>query len=179
MRGGLVSDTTHRTHWQLNTKLRTIDNDKDLVSKFGHSTLGHIAPHGTIGQSFDGSSIAVGGKVDKYGFGLEMTTSAQAEGAIEGVFTDHKVDSPFSTTFKYSHFDVHSHVAPRNVSLLAGAKAAATTGDLSASAVELHGTDAAPKKPSPARVTKMPRIKRKRQDAAAPSSDLIAWANAQ
>jgi hypothetical protein len=140
--GHIVSDSIDHSHWQLNTKLRTLDNDKDLVATFGRSTLGHIAPHGLIGQSFDGSSIAVNGKVDKYGFGLEMFTSAQAEGAIEGIHTDYLVRGPFSTNFKYSRFDAQSYVAPRNVSLLAGAKAAATPGaPLSASTVELHGTD--------------------------------------
>ena len=71
-----------------------------------------------------------------------MFTSAQAEGAIEGIHTDYLVRGPFSTNFKYSRFDAQSYVAPRNVSLLAGAKAAATPGaPLSASTVELHGTD--------------------------------------
>ena len=34
-----------------------------------------------------------------------MTTSAQAEGAIEGVFTEYKLAAPFDTAFKYSRFD--------------------------------------------------------------------------
>ena len=33
-----------------------------------------------------------------------MMTSAQAEGAIEGVYTDYKLPSTFSTDFKFSRY---------------------------------------------------------------------------
>ena len=49
------------------------------MRRFGPSTLGQIAPHGIIGQSFDGSKIAVSGKRDDYADGkVEFTTRAQA-----------------------------------------------------------------------------------------------------
>ena len=35
----------------------------------------------------------------------QVTTSAQGEGAIEGVYTDYQITSPFDTNFKYGRFD--------------------------------------------------------------------------
>ena len=79
-----------------------------------------IAPHGIIGQSYDGDDIGVDGALDSRS-GNETTTTAQAEGAIEGHFSDYKMASPFATTFKYTRFD--SLAAPhRNVAALRGAK---------------------------------------------------------
>ena len=62
-----------------------------------------VHPHGIIGQSFDGDALAIDGKQDVYE-GAEMTTSAMAEGAIEGVWKDYLMDSKYSTDFKYSRF---------------------------------------------------------------------------
>ena len=42
----------------------------------------------------------------------QLTTSAQAEGAIEGVHTDYKLDAPFSTGFAFSTFDRPRAAAP-------------------------------------------------------------------
>ena len=84
--------------------------------------------------------IAVSGKLDDYGDGPEFTTSAQAEGAIEGTAADYIVPSPFSTDFRFSRFSAISPVAPRNVSLLAGAKAPAVT-SLSAGSIQLYGVE--------------------------------------
>lgn len=64
-----------------------------------------LASHGVIGQSFDPKHrIAKDGKLDDYSKD-EVTTTAQAEGAIEGVYTDYMVAAPYQTTFKYSLFD--------------------------------------------------------------------------
>ena len=89
-----------------------------------------VAPHGLIGQSFDGDSMAVDGKKDHYrelwwsqsSFkGREITTEAQAEGAIEGSGEDYRVADTFETDFKYRRFGVAS-AAPRNASALTGPK---------------------------------------------------------
>jgi hypothetical protein len=68
--------------------------------------------HGIIGQSFNGESRAnpKDGKLDEYSGRdrkplEEVTTTAQAEGAIEGVYTEYTLSSPFQTAFKYSRFD--------------------------------------------------------------------------
>merc|ERR1719235_1701202 len=63
-----------------------------------------VAPHGIIGQSYDGDSLGVDGKMDADKAG-ESTTEAQAEGAIEGTWEEYIMASPFSTKFKYSRFD--------------------------------------------------------------------------
>eukprot|EP00966_Prymnesium_polylepis_P188006 4358132-Prymnesium_polylepis.1 len=36
---------------------------------------------------------------------VAVTTSAQAEGVIEGVYTDYELKTPFSTLFKFSRFN--------------------------------------------------------------------------
>ena len=84
-----------------------------------------VAPHGVIGQAYDGDHIGVDGKMDADKAG-ESTTAAQAEGAIEGTWEDYIMASPFATGFKYSRFDATA--APhRDVSKLTGEKKAATS----------------------------------------------------
>jgi len=85
-----------------------------------------VAPHGLIGQSYDGDGIAVDGKQDKYkdlwkaqGGGHEIVTQAQAEGAIEGEGDDYKMADFFGTDFKYSRFAV-AEAPVRDVSKLTG-----------------------------------------------------------
>ena len=56
-------------------------------------------------QSFDaGHRIHADGKLDDYSV-AEVTTTAQGEGAIEGVYTDYMMPSPYATEFKFSRFD--------------------------------------------------------------------------
>lgn len=79
-----------------------------------------VAPHGLIGQSWDGDGVAMGGRRDDYR-GTEVTTSAMAEGAIEGEPSDYEVSSAFDTDFKFSRFDATS-ATPRDVTKLSGVK---------------------------------------------------------
>jgi len=51
----------------------------------------------------------------------EITTEAQAEGAIEGSGDDYRVADLFGTEFRYSRFAARK-AAPRNISSLSGAK---------------------------------------------------------
>lgn len=91
-----------------------------------------VAPHGLIGQSYDGDKVAVDGKQDHYkdlwkaqGGGHEIVTQAQAEGAIEGSGEEYKMTGFFETKYKYSRFSVLE--APvRDVAKLAGTKREAT-----------------------------------------------------
>ena len=78
-----------------------------------------VPPHGVIGQSWDGDNKAVFGEEDEFPVRGEYTTSAMAEGAIEGVPTDYLMSSPYATDFKYSRFGL-SHASPRDVSKLTG-----------------------------------------------------------
>lgn len=72
--------------------------------------------HGVVGQSFRDATRR-DGALDDYdinsapdransdGFLPALTTSAQAEGAIDGVYTDYKLGSVLSTAFAYSRFE--------------------------------------------------------------------------
>lgn len=58
--------------------------------------------HGIVGQSF--VTPRRDGRVDKYPSKGEFTTSAMAEGAIDGTASEYIVDNPYGTSFRYSHF---------------------------------------------------------------------------
>jgi len=66
--------------------------------------LDPVAPHGLIGQSYDGDAAPVDGELDDYK-GKEVTTKAMAEGALEGAASDYELRHKFATRFRYSRFD--------------------------------------------------------------------------
>jgi len=66
-----------------------------------------VAPHGLIGQSWDGDGMATNGLLDDYS-AQEVTTQAMAEGAIEGAAEDYAMNHKFGTDFKYTRFDAKS-----------------------------------------------------------------------
>lgn len=83
-----------------------------------------VAPHGLIGQTFDGDKTAIDGAIDDYS-PSEVYTKAMGEGAIEGTAEEYEVraSDPFSDAFKYSRY--HSLAAsPRDTSKLAGVRRA-------------------------------------------------------
>jgi len=84
-----------------------------------------VAPHGLIGQSWDGDNIGIDGAQDDYKWS-EVTTKAMAEGAIEGVASDYEMEDKFATAFKFSRFDAVK-AAPRDVSKLSGARKTGVT----------------------------------------------------
>ena len=72
-----------------------------------------VSPHGLVGQSFDGDDKPRKGRLDVYpprNVEAEFTTSAMAEGAIEGVAADYVVKKPYDTGFKYSRFGLKRDV---------------------------------------------------------------------
>jgi len=78
-----------------------------------------VAPHGIIGQGFDGKHID--GKKDNYlpdSHGV-FRTYAQGEGGIEGTIDDYVIDpnNSFSTQFKFDRFE-RVTAPPRDTSLL-------------------------------------------------------------
>lgn len=94
-----------------------------------------VAPHGLIGQSYDGDGLAVDGKQDDYrASGDVMSTEAQAEGAIEGTGPDYMLSQPFATDFRFARFDASS-AKHRDVAALGGSKRVRTTQDGSAGSV--------------------------------------------
>ena len=60
------------------------------------------APHGLVGQGFVGNPRT--GRRDQYPESGNFTTTAWAEGAIDGRPDDYVLASPASTAFKYSRF---------------------------------------------------------------------------
>jgi hypothetical protein len=81
-----------------------------------------VAPHGLVGQSYDGDEYGVIGNTDSYvTAGNETTTEAMGEGAIEGDAADYEMAAPFGTSFKFSRFGLTS-AKPRDATLLAGKK---------------------------------------------------------
>jgi len=79
-----------------------------------------VAPHGILGQSYDGDQFDFDGARDTAQAG-EMTTKAQGEGAIEGTIADYKMTSRFDTQFIYSRFDKLT-AKPRDTNKLTGKK---------------------------------------------------------
>ena len=69
-------------------------------------------PHGILGQSFATPGLKRIGKKDIYPWKGFFTTSAQAEGAIEGAADDYEVASAHSTDFAFSRFDGSKVAAP-------------------------------------------------------------------
>ena len=61
-------------------------------------------PHGIIGQSYATPGLERHGKKDIYPFSGSYTTSAQAEGAIEGTVSDYEAASTHATDFAFSRF---------------------------------------------------------------------------
>jgi hypothetical protein len=94
-------------------------------------------PHGIFGRSFS-SPEPRHGKVDRYPLHGEFTTSAMAEGALEGTASLYEVVGPYDTDFYFSRFSAAQLPAP-----LPGGP---TMPDASASAVEY---DALPLEPTP------------------------------
>merc|ERR1719389_398636 len=64
--------------------------DFELYSRTSFASL-KVAPHGLIGQTFDGDGVAVDGAVDNYSPAV-VTTAAMGEGAIEGFANEYEID---------------------------------------------------------------------------------------
>jgi hypothetical protein len=76
-----------------------------------------VAPHGIIGQGWDGDGKAINGETDNFPESGEFTTYAMAKGALEGTASDYKMASKYATAFKFSRFDATS-AAPRDLAKL-------------------------------------------------------------
>lgn len=70
-----------------------------------------VQPHGIIGQSFDGDGRPRFGKLDQYpprNVAREFTTTAMAEGAIDGVAAHYEVRGPYAVDGQFSRFGAPS-----------------------------------------------------------------------
>ena len=75
----------------------------DIELTYSPQSSAPLIAHGIIGQSFADPRPRIGRK-DVYPEEGTFTTSAQAEGAIEGTADMYEVPSPFSTDFAFSLF---------------------------------------------------------------------------
>jgi hypothetical protein len=107
-----------------------------------------VAPHGIFGQAYDGDGTGVHGKRD-LDRSAETTTAAQAEGAIEGHWTDYKLETPFSTYFKFSRFNSNAAL-PRDVTVLDGARTKSSSSDAPVGAADVPAAGAAAATDAPA-----------------------------
>jgi len=121
-----VYDRISGAHHRLDMVLNPITPEAQLVSM----------PHGIIGQSWDGDGRALGGALDEYPHtaGAIFTTSAMAEGAIEGVASDYEMPDPYAVAFKYSRFGKKG-VGARNISSRVESTAVESTASSSAGAL--------------------------------------------
>lgn len=72
--------------------------------------------HGIVGQNLD-ARTSRDGRMDNYPTSGEYTTVAQAEGAIEGEYSDYMLSAADATSFKYSRF---SHLSSLNLTTQVG-----------------------------------------------------------
>jgi len=96
--------------------IRTLDDDPMLLAKYGKANVHLVSPHGIIGQSFTPGMVLKDGRLDNYTNVAEVTTSAQAEGAIEGVYTDYEVKA-WSPHYIFSRFDAKPNVTSASSSV--------------------------------------------------------------
>jgi hypothetical protein len=99
-----------------------------------HGAFPQLDAHGVIGQSYQDTRVR-NGKLDQYDieeatadtaykFNVSsdgrlppMTTSAQAEGAIDGIYSDYQVKTPSETAFAYSRYDRTPVLSPEGTVL--------------------------------------------------------------
>jgi hypothetical protein len=79
-----------------------------------------VAPHGIVGQHWDGDGKAINGERDVFPTSGEFTTYAMAKGAIEGKADDYRMASKYATDFKFSRFNLKA-AAARDVGRLVAA----------------------------------------------------------
>lgn len=94
--------------WLVNASIKPVYNRVDGAAHRIDLRLRPLAataraPHGLIGQSF-GESARRDGRLDVYPDAGEFTTSAMAEGAIDGLPADYEVREPYETHFRFSRF---------------------------------------------------------------------------
>lgn len=116
--------------WRYDIRMRPLPGE--FEAEHGHMSK-TCFPHGLVAQGWDGSNTAVNGRTDSYVYNAShpvITTSAQAEGAIEGDVHDYQLTTATATDFKFSRFHKSddSECTPRNHTLLTGTKRRAFLG---------------------------------------------------
>ena len=123
-RAEVTKGAPHRGHLRINVQLQPLH---DIATDA-------VAPHGIIGQTYDGDGLPKHGRRDRYDVlddgtptaerrtaGGIVTTRAKGERAIEGTAEMYRVDGPYDTGFVFSRFDA-AVAKIRNVTLLGDSK---------------------------------------------------------
>lgn len=109
--------------WRFDFTVRSLNDT--TFAKFHKSASGTCFPHGIIGQSYDGDGVGISGRTDDYAYNKShpvITTTAMAEGAIEGTAVEYALPDRFSTNFKYDRFSrqMNDTCPARDTRLLTG-----------------------------------------------------------
>ena len=123
--------------WRFDLSIRPL-NGTGFEGRHGNAS-GLIAPHGIIGQTWDGDSAAVDGAQDDYEHsGVEVWTTSMAEGGIEGQASEYELENKMAHEFKYARHETTSYTPPRDALRLTGTKRIGEL-KLSATAVDQKG----------------------------------------
>ena len=129
-----VPSYDYQWNWLSGPKVRL---DLGITLRVPKESL-QVAPHGIVGQSFDGDGIGINGARDpEPRAGTNLTTTAMAEGAIEGTWRDYVMASEYDTAFKFSRFGA-TFAAPRNTTALTGERIRSPANAGSAMATEKY-----------------------------------------
>merc|ERR1712185_509981 len=120
----MLSLSVSEPRWQVNVTAKPVYGQVDLDRPWWQSMKKRLDisikgafpqpdAHGIVGQSYRDARVRNGkedvyeaemSRVNELGVAPPMTTAAQAEGAIDGVHTDYKLDSLHATNFTFSRF---------------------------------------------------------------------------
>ena len=93
LRKPIYNSLTANMNWRLDTRIRS-------KSKYGIRNV-----HGIVGQTFQKDRKYAEGKKDNYSEKTYVKTSAQAEGVIDGTYTDYIINNVYKPDYKYSMFE--------------------------------------------------------------------------
>jgi hypothetical protein len=95
---------TRATSTWLGAHHRIVRLSVQIQPRYGAPGRRVTAPHGLLGQSYDGDSRPIFGRVDGDML-APVPAMAQAEGFIEGKAHDYQLSQPFATEFHFNRFD--------------------------------------------------------------------------
>lgn len=89
----VYNSLTENIRWRLDVRIK-------LLKQYGIENV-----HGIIGQTFQKNKSYKVGKTDNYTGKIYVKTSAQAEGIIDGIYTDYIIKNVLTHDYKYSMFE--------------------------------------------------------------------------
>ena len=93
LRKPIYNSLTDNMNWRLDTRIKS-------KSKYGIRNV-----HGIVGQTFQKDRKYAEGRKDNYSGKTYVKTTAQAEGVIDGTYTDYIINNVYKPDYKYSMFE--------------------------------------------------------------------------